>query len=263
MGTNNVWDTLMTYVGNSTFWIIFLLSLIFLMNKMEAKLKKKIVLVFAGAFIFVFNDISRSLIGKLTDVSTYYRFIWMIPLVLVVAIAATKVIMEAKGWGKLVPIVAILLCLKIIGGSYFSIQNFRLPENKYDVSGEVIQVCELIEQDKKIEQPVVAFDMTTQLTARPYDASLIWGISREAYIYFNNIGFDQGTGMYIDEETLIKTVNNGIQGDVGQLEIAMDNMGIDYLVIATFYNMDDYLEQANCSVVGRTGIETVYRYNHE
>lgn len=263
MGTNNVWDTLITYVGNSTFWIIFLISMLFLLNKMDMELRKKVILLLVGTFLFVFNDVARSLIGKLTDVSTYYRFIWMVPIVLVVAIAATLAIMDTKGWGKIVPIVAILLCLKIIGGSYFSIQNLRLPENEYDVSGEVIGVCDLIEEDKEVEQPVVAFDMTTQLTARPYDASLIWGISREAYIYFNGTGYDQGTGMYVDEETLIKTVNSGVQGDVEQLKGAMNNLGIDYLVIASFYNMDDYLEQAGCSVVGRTGIETVYQYHHE
>lgn len=215
--------------------------------------------VFLLSILFVFNDLSMKLVGKITGEGTYYRFIWALPILPLIAWAGTKVVMEReKRWEKAV-VFGLLFCLFWGGKSSFITEgSIRIPENPYNLSGDVIQVCDIIAEDKDKERPVVIFDYGCQLEARLYDPSLVWGISRRAYQFHNDAEGYEHAGKYKTEKALIHAANFGVKSEPERLAKALKKKKVDYIVTLTAYEMDDYLEGAGYKLKARSEMRSVY-----
>lgn len=260
MHVENVAQMFQAYRGNTMFLSVFFVCVIYGFCYGNEIRRKRVLFIFILGILFVFNEVSLRLIGKLTDISTYYRFIWAIPILPVIAWTGTKVVTERKKrWEKAA--VFVLLCFVLWSGkdSFVTEGSVRIPENIYNLPNDVIQVCDIIDKDKDKEYPIVAFDLECQMMARQYDPTLVWAISREAYQdYDNTDGYENVKKGYRAQKTLIHAVNHGVKEERKRLSRALKKKKVDYIVTLSAYEMDDYLEQVGYELVGFTEQRSVY-----
>lgn len=258
-GVENVFQTFQNYGGTTMFFPLFFVCLIYCYRKAEETGKKRLVWYGFLAVLILFNDISRKIIGKFTDVSTYYRFIWAVPVLIVIAYVFCCVWKSSKGKKEKALVLVLSFFALILGQSSFLYQDcFRLPPNEYNVSNDVLETCDIIKEHKQKERPVVIFDLEIQMSARLYDPSLIWGISRKAYIEQNNMEDYHSAGKYKNQKILIQAVNYGDKSAGEDLRNALRKGKVDYIVTSSDYDMDEYLQQLGCEVAGRSSTRTVY-----
>lgn len=258
-GVEGIWQTFQTYAGPTVFLAVFLVCMIYGFCNAEETGKKRLLFLCLLSILFVFNDLSMKLVGKVTDVATYYRFLWAIPILPLIAWAGTKVITEReKRWEKVV-VILLLLCIFRGGSSTFLTEgSVRVPENVYNLSGDVMEVCHIIDRDKEKENPVVIFDLECQMSARLYDPSLVWGISRHAYQFYNDMGGYEDAGKYKKEKIMIHAVNYGVKDEKKKLSRALKKKQVDYIVTLTSYEMDAYLDSIGYALVDVTDTRSVY-----
>lgn len=249
-----------TYMGTTMFLSVFWVCVIYVFCHGDAGTRKRLLFTMVFSILFVFNDLALRVMGKLTDIGTYYRFLWAIPILPLIAWAGTKTVMERrKLWERAV--VAVLLLALFCGGmsSFLTEGSLRVPTNIYNLQEDVMQVCDIIEQDKKKDQPVVAFDLECQMSARLYDPSLVWGISRRAYQEHNNAeGYEGVKKSWRAQKSMIRAVNHGMKDDAKRLSRALKRKQVDYIVTLNAYEMGDYLSQVGYALVGSTGNRSVY-----
>lgn len=256
----NVIQTIRYYNNGMIIVPLFILCLIVLLAKGKSNVKKRIFICFLISVIIIFNDISRSMIGKFVSLQTYYRFLWMVPILLVIAYVAVQYWSEIKEmrYRVLVVVLTAFLLFGVINVTYIDKEYLSKNINIDREEQGVIEVCDMISEHKKVEEPKVAFDNYLQLRVRCYDASIQWGISRKAYLYILRTGYGQNTGRYTKEEYIIQAVNSGIQVDQSALKNALKKKKIDYLVVNSQYGMEEYFEQIGWYVIDNAAGYSLY-----
>lgn len=221
--------------------------------------KKALVAVFLSV-VFIFNEFAYRIMGKLTDVKTYYRFFWMLPVLFVTAYVITEAVFSGKKRQAVAAAVLFLVCV-IFGANFFYLNraNINRPKNIYGLDPDAVTIADEIMADWGSEdgQPVAAFDMYLEYQVRTYEPRILWGISRKAYLYQAEHGYDHKK--YVRQQHMIAAVNEGIQNDSRALRRSLLKSGVDYLVIRTGFDMDSYLAQISVRPVSQSENYTLYR----
>lgn len=252
-------QTFQNYTGVTVYIPIFLVCVLFCYCTGNKDSKTRLLVISVLSVICLFNNFSMKIVGKVTELSTYYRFIWAIPVLLVIAYVVTRVVAEReKLLEKLVVLAVVFVVFWGWKSSFITEGSFRLPENAYNLPNDVIGVCKIIEQDKMKECPVVACDLDVQLPIRTYDASIIWGISRNAYLNHNDMETYENAGRYRNEKVLIHAVNYGMKEESEALAEALSKKKVDYMVTLTSFEMDAYFEKVGYELIGVSGGRSVY-----
>ncbi len=259
---SSIFDTITAYGGYTCYISLFLLCVIYCFFTMEHEKKKTMICIMILCIVCIYNDGVRYLISKFTDLETYYRFLWMIPVLPMLSYCIVDLVFRIRELVKRIVVVFLLIVVVAFGGnSYLTAGSFQLPENRYNIPNEVIGVCDMIRADGKSEQPVVVADKQIQLPLRTYDASFLWGVSREAWLAVTDRDYDGQD--YQTEAIVIKAVQDGEKTSATELSGALSALNIDYLVIQKDYEMDSYLADAACSKVGEIGEYSVYYYDRD
>ena len=86
-GVNRVWKVVQQYNGQSIIPIIILIGLFLVVRE---KKNTNYLIVYLGVLLLTFNEVTYYLIRKLGEGMTYYRFLWMIPMVIISAYVIMK-----------------------------------------------------------------------------------------------------------------------------------------------------------------------------
>ena len=101
-GLDFVRQVFVTFGGNTTVLTLFLLSVLYL--ALKGKKEERYVFVTTAVFLAftVYNPFAvKYILGKLGMVNVYYRFFWILPMVLTIGYACTKVVGgQKKGWRR-------------------------------------------------------------------------------------------------------------------------------------------------------------------
>lgn len=178
-------DIFMKYSGSSLYMTIFLCGLVYLWITEEDK-GKKAVLVYCSAcvlFLFFFPLCSYFLINIIFDHEIYYRMLWFLPVSIVIAYAATKLVaLQTKMVRKVV--ITLLTCVILIRGGDYTYDNptFVKAENAYHIPQEVIDVCDVMipEDESQWVMAVVPQEMISYV--RQYSANIHMPYGREVLI---------------------------------------------------------------------------------
>ncbi len=252
------------YNGDSLYLAAFAVSLVLLWLRdkkrhQEKAGKKALVAVFLAA-VFIFNEFAYRIVGKLTDAATYYRFFWMLPVLFLTAYVITEAVTGENKKQAVIAAAAFLVCLAY-GTNFFFLNraNLNRPKNIYGLDPDAVTIADEImaDWDGEKEQPVAAFDMYLEYQVRTYEPRILWGISRKAYLYQAEHGYDHKK--YVRQQHIIAAVNEGIQNDSKALRRSLLKSGVDYLVIRTGFDMDSYLSQISVWPVAQSENYTLYR----
>ena len=151
-GVNRVWKVIQQYNGQSIIPIIILIGVLFW--SVREKKKAEYLIVYFGVLLLIFNEVTYYFVRKLGEGMTYYRFLWMIPMVIIGAYVIIK-LFEMIDSRKVKGLTAgvCILCFFVTSG--INIKDFiRLPENIYMMPQNVVDVCDIIEEDRQEKSPV-------------------------------------------------------------------------------------------------------------
>ena len=176
-------DIFKAYSGSSLYMTIFLCCLVYLWITEENE-GKKTVLVYSSAcilFLFFFPLFAYVMIRY--DQEIYYRILWFLPVSLVIALAATKLVaVQTRRARKIV--IACLACVIIAKGGDYTYDNptFQKAENAYHIPQEVIDVCDAILPSDSEDWVCAVFPQEMISYVRQYSANIHMPYGREVLI---------------------------------------------------------------------------------
>lgn len=276
-------NVLRQYNGDSLYLAAFAVSaglLVYSQRKQACSTGKKTAAALILAFVFVFNGAAYWIVGKITDTTTYYRFFWMLPVLFLTAYQLTEAVFSKQKKKALIGIAAFILCALFGANCFISRTNLSRPKNIYGLAPDTITIADAIMEDWNGarhgdgkqpsaafaadgggELPSAAFDMYLEYQVRTYEPRICWGISRKAYLYQAKHGYDYKK--YARQQHIIAAVNEGIRKDGSVLRRCLDKTGIDYLVIRTEFDMDDYLSKISVVPAAYSENYTLYRVERQ
>lgn len=240
INAENIWNVIAWYFGNNVViaFLLILMALYLLGRKKENRLY---VIGSVIAAFLLFNPLTYRVVTKLGEGNTYYRFLWMIPLSLILAWMLLRI------WGKLqsamtklIFIIAVIFVIFIYSNS--SIENWTtLPESVYQLSDDKIQVADLISEVTDNQPAIVYGEDDLLYGIREYNANICRVTEGDAgYLYH------------------IITENDANAS--GQLMRAiLVNSKIDYVAVNnTFQGAQAALAGAGCKWSGETDHYALY-----
>lgn len=244
-GVSTVWKVIQQYNGQSVLPIIILFGILFLILK--DKKTTKYLIIYLGVLFLIFNEVTYYLIRKIGEATTYYRFLWMIPMVVISAYLIIRLFEEIGNKKTRILTAGILIvCFLITSG--IKVEKFiNLPENIYQMPQNMIDVCDIIEGDRGEKSPVVVLT----------DKSLMYGI-REYNANIQEVL--EGDDGYL--WNMLSSNNCNMSGFLAKVIISQSNM--DYIVVPK-QNQEAaaLLMSAGSSYVNSSEDYAVYRTNHD
>lgn len=267
--TTNIWNMLTSYYITSPAWLILtILALIYILYTLNRSGRQKMLLCALFAILTVLNEVSYALLVRLFDAASYYRFLWTIPYVMVVAYALVHLMRQLwrkKEWG-----IAVLLALSLVvvlrfsQGDYLQRVLGSVPQNKYQVVNDMPQIRDILDeeraQDHTDAEPVIAAPSAVMLQYQTIDAGCEMVTDRVVYLYVRAIFTTAADASErIADGYLLSTIcEDMVQVDVTEARAAIDRQGVDYMIVKTEGNLQEYMTSLDCSLVGTTTQYEVY-----
>ena len=189
--------------------------------------------------------------------SRYYRFYWIVPVVLIIMLAFADLILKIKSKIKISLCIIIFLCFIMNGQSHiaFGIENWNI----YKIDKNVLEISRIIHSDTSKESPVVLVDTTLIPSIRQFDPSLISAIELTEYLspgidqeYMYNRNKNHG-----DYLALISNFNEEV--DPILVRGKLIEVGVDYYVRNKSWFSDEYIKNLGQLKIGETASYEVYR----
>ncbi len=173
-----VLDIFKSYNGTGYYCILFIICLIYLWFTEDDK-KTKYLLVYAPAIfqILFFIPYFYLLYNKL-DKGTYYRILWIMPMTVVIAYSACKVMSRHTRVGLI--LVSLLL---VISGTYvYKSEYMSKAENLYHLPQETIEICDMIKPAEGEERVWAAFPAEQIHFVRQYTSEIQMPFGRDSLV---------------------------------------------------------------------------------
>lgn len=171
-------ETYKAFGGMGYYHILFLLALVYLAFTEEDK-RVRVLLVYTPAFVqlLFFAPPFFSLYSTL-DRGTYYRILWLLPMTVVIAYAACRLIGKHMRLG--VVLVGILL---VISGKYVYDSVYITPaENPYHLPQETIELCDMIKPGPEEERIWASFPVDQVHFVRQYTTTIQMPFGRDSIV---------------------------------------------------------------------------------
>lgn len=173
------------YWNEGFYQYLLLVSVIYLLicKRKKAGARQALPFLFAMLFVF-FCPFTAWLIRACIGESVYWRVLWLIPLIPVIALGATEFIRDRKS--KLAQVILLLIFTGVIalsGKSVMQAGNYIRLANHQKVPNEVAYVCELMQEKAREENLTklrVASDDYISAYIRVYDPTILMPYGRWA-----------------------------------------------------------------------------------
>jgi len=264
-GMRYVLDCLNNYLGDNVYFLLFILSLLYLLINRNKKMKWVIIPYLCILLVTVFNIyIIYPFIEKLSFESEFYRFFWAVPIVFLIAYTGADLIVKPKKrifqFILFVGVVALLFWQG--AGSFY--KEYHVAENIHKIPNTLIELCAIIHEDSEKENPKVAFDSEHNFTARQYDASILLTIRRDVAIKIYQM--EEPNEKYQNQTIIAKTLFRNEMVDPEIFVKALEETQTDYLVCKrdltnNEYPLHEYFLSIGCELVGEIENFRVYATN--
>lgn len=190
-----IWDITISmyekYTGDSWQMILLAAALLYLCITLKRRKEQLSFVLISLLFGFVFlcpvtaKIIMKYCIGK----SVYWRMLWILPRVCIIAYAGTCVLSDVKKRGIRAAVLLVLCVLIGISGScIYGKENYSKADNIYKLPAPTVEVCEMISKDaeeQQIGQVKVLVPNPLVCYIRQYDASFLTPYGRNVFKYEN------------------------------------------------------------------------------
>lgn len=232
------------YNGTGYYSILFIAALLYLWFTEEDKQLRALIVV-TPAIIQILFFIPYFYKGyNMLDEGTYYRILWLLPMTLLIAYAACRVIGTYTKAG-----LAIMSLILIISGTcVYSSFLCERAENVYHIPDEVVEICDMIKPKEGRERVWASFPISMIQYVRQYTTTIQMPYGRDSIV---------PTWDYVENpvyETYIKKI---IPAD--ELKDVASDAYCNYIVLERTQVIDGDLEECGVVLIGQTDNYLVYR----
>lgn len=257
--------TFLQYDGNAKYLILYIVALLLIFIGKNKWSKRLFLYPAVILFATIFNPlVVRILIGLLDISERYYRFIWLLPMAIVISFVAVELISRVRDRKKYIALVCVFIVVLVFCGNIGTrYKNYKVLDNKYKVSVDIIQISQILHRDTKKENPLVAYSNILMVEYRTYDPSVISLFGREDAISDIDLSKEhmQECIQKQDYKSLLyAVVTCGYRLPYDVLDQTIENSNIDYLIINKSLMTQDYFCQDDKIMeVSRSQNYIVYR----
>lgn len=184
-----------------------------------------------------------------------FRYFWLYPIYMVLAYFVTQMVFLVKGKARIIVMAVfiaggtVLGAMQVKAGHYFTFgghTEFKMIENVYKVSNDVVDVCNIIDKDKndKHKAAYTIYDHNMFMEIRTYDGSIV---AAHGAVYGNTIPInDKATlNVYVSSGNWVSILasmvsTNNTRGIISEDIVvqALQNVNADYIIIkSSSYNV--------------------------
>ncbi|MBR3825850.1 MAG: hypothetical protein IKJ39_11720 [Lachnospiraceae bacterium] len=234
-------ETFQKYSGTGLLVCLFLAAWFYLFF-CEKKKETRVLFVYMPAVLLLlfFNPLFYKVFGNLTEEAIYFRFLWLLPITMVIAYTVIKIYSTLEGTKQYIFVLLSFVLIVFSGRLVYLNPLFEKAENPYHIPQEVIEICDMIEVEGR--EVVAAFPSEFILYVRQYSAMVCMPYGREAFSYYNPLHAAMNEAV-IDAEKL---------AELGQ------EYGCHFLILNEEREMDGKLEDYSYEVYGKVGKYVVY-----
>lgn len=180
-----MWDKVVTlyenYIGTGMIAGLFLVALIYLFFSEKNK-TTRIVFLYMPVIVLVlyFCPFFATVVYAFADEEIYYRLLWLVPIVPVLAYAAIKLIISIQGKKRIVVGVAVVGMIMVSGKLVYTSPYFSVAQNPYHVPEAVVQICDEIEEEGAFV--MAAFPMEFIQYVRQYSGNVRMPYGRDVLV---------------------------------------------------------------------------------
>ncbi len=263
----SVREVLTAYNGVSMYIGLYCAALLYVLIKGTPK--EKAIFLYPSLFLLltVFNPIiAPALSSFFGELSTYYRFLWALPVVILLGHTATKLIISQNKKIKQLAVIAACLLIVVVCGQFIFKNTALVPaENIMKVSDDLINVVEIIKQNQQ-EDPnlsdenikaIVPFPFALEI--RSYDPSIYLAYGRNDYL-------QEITGRVPDEQeteniaTLLQVFEYAQPIPTKDLQHILIEEEVDYMVFTSALNIQELVESTGAELLATSNEYLVYKF---
>ncbi len=163
------------YSGTGYYSILFLASLIYLWYTEEDKRLRYMLVYIPGVIQLLFFVPYFYMLYNKLDAGTYYRILWLLPMTVVIAYSACRVLGRHTRAGLILAVLLLLLS----GTCVYQSSNLSKAENLYHLPQETIDICDMIRPAKGAERVWAAFPPEEVHYVRQYTTTIQMPFGRD------------------------------------------------------------------------------------
>ena len=250
--------TLKDFFGEGLWPLIAAASLICVLVFSSRRRRRYLLFAVLIFILFVYNNLTRKLLGRFVSTDVFYRFLWLAPLTVVIASAVTMLVRKAERPALRAAIVGAAVVLFILSGpNYISKETLKLPDNRYLLADDVLVISDAIGTDSADSgryRAVMSDLLTRQM--RCYDASYETVVRREDFRAMAKVDW---SGELTDRQRLLGLAELGRAEDPALMMDSLQAENASYVVLNKSWELDTYMAQCGCRAIASSDNYTVYR----
>ena len=261
-GWGFVWECFRRFQGEGIFFVFFLLSVIAAAFFLKNQWKKGLLAYLLFLALTVFNPILINPVVGLLDLDDeYYRFIWLLPVTILIAWFAVYLVERAPKAALRAVVCALCIIALAFPGKTILARGLEPAENLYKIPDEVIEVCETIHDISGEENLTLYVDFDLAVLINQYDPSYEMALSYSDISIFQSSYDSDKTEEYdgvfspelISKWFLYQIFElNNTGAEIAPLARSLDWLGTDYVVLRRDEPMLEYAKEQNCVPVYET-----------
>lgn len=133
------------YAATGVIQLLLISAVMIILIKDKKKENRQLAYYVIMLLIIIFLPPVGFIFGKYLGESVYWRIFWLVPSVIVIAYAATRLIeQQGRALQKKITFLAITVLIMIGGKFIYNSENFTKSTNPYKIPQEVIEICEMV-----------------------------------------------------------------------------------------------------------------------
>lgn len=183
-GIGYLWACLSLYTGACAYLCLYAAALVYICIRGSKREKELFIPCSVFLILTVYNPIAPVILDKFFDVNNeYYRFFWVLPVIVLIPYLFTKLIFSAKKGTDRIIITLIIACICLVSGKFVYSDGLKIAKNCYKMPEELIEISEIIHEDSQVAYPKAFLEYEYNMQMRQYDPKMLLAIDREDYLY--------------------------------------------------------------------------------
>lgn len=160
-------------------WLLLAAVLYLLVFRRKRESTRNVLLYLAVSLLVFFCPVTAKIIQACIGKNVYWRVLWLVPTVPVIALAMTEFIRERRSAAKLLALAVCAVLIVLTGKGIYQAGNYRLVHNYQQVPDEAAGICEMVKSDAGDSVFILAADNYIGPYVRVYDPSIRMLFNRE------------------------------------------------------------------------------------